>query len=120
MFQISTIHALAIIVAMLAMTTLAGNANAETLVAEDIKSQVVGKTLVAKRMGMTMHLSIKPDGSVVAKSALMNGEGTWEIKGDQLCINIANRPGNRNPCQTFTRTGENTLESSTGMKFTLQ
>ena len=95
-------------------------ASAQELTADNIRSEIVGRTLVGRRMGMTMRMAVNADGTLQVRSPMMNGSGTWRLEGNQLCMDIPNRPGRADPCQSFTRAQDGRLHTSGGMKFRVE
>lgn len=104
--------------ALLVLTTCL--AQASPLGEAQLRQQIVGKTLVAKRMGMTMRMTIHEDGTIGLQSPIRRGSGSWEIAGDQLCLDLPGRAPEGTRCQTFEWVGEAQLRSSSGMTFTLE
>jgi len=110
----------AILASSLFALSLTGSAYAEVLSGDQLQTEVIGKTLVAKRMGMTMRMTFNEDGTITAKSAIRNGQGTWTISGNTLCIEMPMRRSNDDPCQTFSVAGDAQLTSSNGMNFKVE
>ena len=86
---------------------------------EQISSQLVGKKLHAKKMGMSVQLVYKNDGTVTMKMPFMSGKGTWRFKGRQVCMNMKSGPRRGLTCVTFEHIKENRFRNSQGIVFTV-
>ncbi len=86
---------------------------------EQILSQLVGKKLHAKRMGMSVQFVYKNNGNVTMKMPIMSGKGTWRFKGKQICMNMESGPRLGLTCVTFEHIKENRFRNSQGIDFTV-
>jgi len=105
---------IAIVLAMSVNSALAAPLNQE-----QISSQLVGKKLHAKRMGMSVQLMYKNDGTVMMKMPFMSGKGTWWFKGKQICMDMKSGPRRGLTCVTFEHIKENRFRNSQGIDFTV-
>ena len=108
---------LAVITALTVVETtlFAGTgARAQTLTADDIAREIVGQTMVSRRMGMTMRTTFAPDGRLLLRSIVMNASGTWRLNGDQLCIDVQARGRSRKSCATLERAGKGAYRTGEG------
>lgn len=111
-----------------ALMTLAGmfavapvhTAYAATLTAQEIKSEMLGKTITTRRFGMRITMRYNPDRTVSARSALGNLNGTWRPQGNRVCTTFPSGPAKGTDCVSFTRLGDNRYRSSAGVVFRVQ
>jgi hypothetical protein len=92
---------------------------ATKLTKEQIASQIIGKTLNAKRMGIPVRILYAKDGKVQMKFPIFSGHGTWKYNGDGVCMNIVKGPRKGETCVTFEKIGENRYRNSEGIEFTI-
>ncbi len=104
----------AVVLAMSANPALAAPLNQE-----QVSSQLVGKKLHAKKMGMPVQLVYKNNGTVTMKMPFMSGKGTWWFKGKQICMDMINGPRRGLTCVTFEHIKENRFRNSQGVDFTV-
>ena len=86
---------------------------------EQIAKEIIGKTLDAKRMGMSVKILYKADGTVKMKFPIFSGAGTWKYEGDGLCMLITSGPKTGKTCVTFEYLGNNKYRNSEGIEFTI-
>ena len=99
-------------------------AEAGPLDRQGIEQNLIGKTLVAQRGGMTVRMTLRGDGGLEVKAPMGRGQGTWQIEGDLLCFNTQRQPPSGQRCQQFQMVepagGYSRVESSTGMIFQIE
>ncbi len=108
------------LVSALCLVMSASSAVTAPLTQKQIQSQIVGKNLQAKRMGMTVHILYKTNGSVTMKMPITSGSGTWQFKGNQICMNLKKGPRRGVTCVTFEHIKGNKFRNSQGIEFTVQ
>lgn len=92
----------------------------EVLSGAQIEQLVIGKTLVGRRMGMTLRMQVKPDGKIHARMGPMSREGRWSIEGDMFCTDMPQRHANAPRCQVFEFVPPDRLQSSSGLALTIE
>jgi len=112
--------ALAAAITATALMVTALSARAEPMSKDRIAREIIGKTLTAKRKGMTVRLQYKVDGTVQMKAFVITGGGTWEYSDDGICMNMTSGPRKGETCVTFEYLGENKYRNSEGMVLTVQ
>ncbi len=100
------------------VSTMAGPTT--TLTKEQISGEIIGKTLDAKRMGLSVTISYKNDGSLTMKFPIMSGSGTWSYNGNGICMLLTNGPRKGRTCVTFEHLGGNKYRNSEGIYFTVR
>ena len=105
---------------LVAISVSPQSALANQLTNEEFAQQIVGKTLLAKRRGMTMRLVFAPEGTLSMKALLMKASGTWRYSKQGVCITMETGPRKGTNCVTFERIGKNKYKSSEGKIFTLK
>ena len=107
--------------ALLAGASLsAAPAFAQKLSAQEIRQEMLGRTIVTLRFGMKITMRYRPNGTVSAKALLGDIEGTWRAKGDQVCTTFPSGPALGTQCVSFERIGEGRYRNSDGVTFTVQ
>ncbi len=101
------------LVAMLCVTA-APSASAETMTGAQVMAKIVGKDLVTRRKGMTVHLRYEADGTVALKAPLFLGRGHWKLAGDSLCMTLTEGPRRGETCHTFEDIGDGAYRNSEG------
>ncbi|MEL6745566.1 MAG: hypothetical protein AAFO68_08905 [Pseudomonadota bacterium] len=96
------------------------SAYAGPLTKEAFQQRIVGKTLVAKRMGMTMRMRFEADGTVSMKAPFGSGAGTWVFSGDQVCTTMTSGPRKGSRCGQLTDLGNGKFKNAQGVTLTLQ
>jgi hypothetical protein len=91
----------------------------EILNKEQISKKIIGKTLDAKRMGISVKILYKTDGTVKMKFPIFSGAGTWKYNGDGICMLITSGPKKGKTCVTFEHLGGNKYRNSEGIEFTI-
>ncbi len=86
---------------------------------KQISSQLVGKKLHAGKMGLSVLLVYKNDGTVTMKMPFMSGKGTWWFKGRQICMDMKSGPRRGLTCVSFEHIKENRFRNSQGIDFTV-
>lgn len=108
-------------VALVAYATQFGViASAEPLTNEAFQQRIVGKTLVAKRMGMTMRMRFEADGTVSMKAPIGSGAGTWVFSGEQVCTTMTSGPRKGSRCGQLIDLGNGKFKNAQGVTLTLQ
>ena len=82
-------HAAAAVATVIALSLPAAPILAGVLDADGISAQIIGKELVARRMGMKVHLRYDSDGTVTNRSPFFSGTGSWRRDGNRLCMTVA-------------------------------
>lgn len=95
-------------------------ARAAPLTREEISSEIIDKSLAGKRMGMTVSLQFRSDGTVTMNAALMSNQGRWSYVGDGVCAVFEGGPRRGEQCFTFEQIGENRYRTSEGMTLTIE
>lgn len=95
-------------------TDVALSATAEAMAGAQVVAQIVGKDLVTRRKGMTVHLRYHSDGSVTVKAPLFSGRGHWRLAGDSLCMILIEGPRRGETCHTFEDIGGGAYRNSEG------
>ena len=95
------------------------SASAEPLTKEQISTNIIGHTLHAKRMGLSVKINYNKDGTVRMKFPFMSGAGSWKYKGDGVCMDITSGPKRGLTCVTFESLGDNKYRNSEGIEFTV-
>ena len=101
-----------------AVSTMAGPTM--TLTKERISSEIIGKTLDAKRLGLPVRILYKRDQSVTMKFAIMSGAGTWSYSHNGICMLLTSGPRKGKTCVTFEHLGDNRYRNSEGIIFTVR
>ncbi|MCF6198562.1 MAG: hypothetical protein L3J67_04050 [Hyphomicrobiaceae bacterium] len=86
---------------------------------QQIATEIIGKTLNAKRMGMSVKIFYKKDGTVKMHFPIFSGAGTWKYKGDGICMMLTSGPKKGKTCLTFEHLGGNKYRNSEGIEFTI-
>ncbi len=105
----------AVVMAMLPSTSVL----AANMTKDQIATQIVGKTLNAKRMGMSVTIHYNTDGSVSMKFPIFSGSGSWVYKDDGICMDLKSGPKKGKTCVTFEHLGGNKYKNSEGIEFTI-
>jgi len=92
----------------------AAPASAETMTGAQVMAQIVGKDLVMRRHGMTVHLRYDVDGTVEVKAPLLDGVGRWVLVGDSLCMTLTEGPRRGERCHVFEDIGGGGYKNSEG------
>ena len=108
-------HAAAAVATVIALSLPAAPVLAGVLDADGISAQIIGKELVARRMGMKVHLRYDPDGSVTIRSPFFSGTGSWRRDGNRLCMTVAGAPGPETSCHGFEDLGGGKFRNTDGM-----
>ncbi len=90
---------------------------AANLTKDQISSQIIGKTLNAKRMGMSVTIHYKSDGSVSVKFSVFSTAGRWVYNDDGICMDLESGPRKGKTCVTFEHLGGNKYKNSEGIEF---
>ncbi len=114
-----TRHLRAVLAAGLLLVLPAGSAFAAVLTKDQIASQIIDKTLNAKRMGLSVKILYKSDGTVTMKFPLLSGAGTWSWDGDGICMMLTSGPRQGKTCVTFEHLGDNRYRNSEGIEFSI-
>ncbi|VAV91326.1 hypothetical protein MNBD_ALPHA08-2337 [hydrothermal vent metagenome] len=103
-----------------ALVTLSNSVSAASLNQEQLLSQLVGKKLHAKTMGMSVQLVYKNNGTITMKMPIMSGKGTWWLKGNQICMDMKSGPRRGLTCVTFEHIKGKRFRNSQGVDFIVQ
>ncbi len=87
---------------------------ADAMTGAEITAQIIGKDLVTRRAGMTVHLRYDRDGSVTVKAPLFSGRGHWRLAGSTLCMTLTEGPRRGETCHTFEVMGADSYRNSEG------
>lgn len=99
---------------------LAHPAQAAPLTAEGFQQKIVGKTLVAKRFGMSVTIRYKADGTVQIETPRGPGGGTWSASGDKICVKITSGPRTGSNCGQVEDLGNGKFRNPRGQVVTVQ
>ena len=94
---------------------MAAEASAEPMAGADIQAKIIGHSFDVRRMGMRVRMTHSTGGDVTLSSALFEGEGTWTVVGDELCVNIIKGPRKGENCVTLTDLGSGSYRTSDGV-----
>lgn len=94
--------------------------SAELLSKEQIDQEIIGKTLVGKRMGMAVRVIYHHDGGVTIKSLIMSGSGKWRYDQDGLCMDLVRGPRLTKSCVTFESLGGGKYRNSEGVTLSVE
>ena len=108
-------HAAAAVATVIALSLPAAPILAGVLDADGISAQIIGKELVARRMGMKVHLRYDSDGTVTNRSPFFSGTGSWRRDGNRLCMTVAGAPGPETSCHGFEDLGGGKFRNTDGM-----
>ncbi len=86
---------------------------------KQIAKEIIGKPLNATRMGMSVKIVYKEDGTVKMKFPVFSGAGTWKYDGNGVCMLITSGPKKGKTCVTFEHLGGNKYRNSEGIEFTV-
>ncbi len=89
----------------------------DNLSQKQISKEIIGKTLHATRMGMSVKIVYKEDGTVKMKFPIFSGAGTWKYNGNGVCMHITSGPKKGKTCVTFEHLGGNKYRNSEGIEF---
>ncbi len=90
---------------------------AKTLTAEEIRAEMLNKTIVTRRFGMRITMRYLDDGVVTARALLGSMQGTWKARGNRICSTFPSGPAKGTSCVSFRRLGANEYVSSEGVRF---
>ncbi len=113
----SSIRTLLVVIALFSNAMPALSASTDTLTKEQIAQQIIGKTLNARRMGLSVRIFYNSNGTVTMKFPLMSGAGTWAYQGDGLCMTLTSGPKRGKTCVTFEYLGGTRYRNSQGIEF---
>src|SRR3712207_4972412 len=102
-----------------AAAALSGSARAQTMTADQFRSQLVGVPLcgtpasgtLAGKPLCTVH---QPDGSAVLAGSGVFIRGIWDMDGNRVCRRSATDPLDRRRCVEYERVGQNRFRNSDG------
>lgn len=103
-----------------ALITFALPATAEIMSKDRIAKEIIGKTLITMRKGMTVRLQYNTDRTLRMKAFVITGKGTWKYSGNGVCMNMTSGPKKGETCVTFEHLGNNKYRNSEGMVLTVQ
>ncbi|MEL6920154.1 MAG: hypothetical protein AAFO77_03900 [Pseudomonadota bacterium] len=93
---------------------------AQPLTQSEIAEELVGRDLSTKRRGMTVTLTLSPDGTVQVRAPLGRVNGNWSFSGDQICMTIAMRGREQSNCTTYERVGQGIYRNAQGDMITVR
>lgn len=89
-------------------------ASAEPMTGAQLTAQIIGKDLVTRRKGMTVHLRYDSDRTVAVRTPLFEASGHWILAGDSLCMTLAEGPRREETCHVFEDIGGGAYRNSEG------
>ena len=92
-------------------------AQAKPLTQAEIRSSMLGKTIITRRFGLKIRMRYQTNGTVSAKSFIGSTNGTWRPSGNKICTTFPSGPAKGTNCVSFTRTGPDKFRSSQGVQF---
>ena len=104
-------------VAVLVVTLAAPPVWASTLSADEIRAEMLDRTIVTWRFGMRITMRYRRGGAVTASALLGAVEGTWTARGNRICSTFASGPAKGTRCVSFRRDGPGRYVSSEGVRF---
>ncbi|MEP1207510.1 MAG: hypothetical protein ABJM29_03175 [Rhizobiaceae bacterium] len=104
-------------IALIAAISSPQFAQAETLSAQEVRKEMLNKTIVTRRFGMRVTMQYRPGGIVSAKALLGSMNGTWKARGNKICSTFPSGPAKGTSCVSFRRLGDNQYISSEGVRF---
>ncbi len=85
-----------------------------------IEQQLIGKTLLSKRNGISVRLLFSDDKTVQMKALIMSASGTWAYRDNGLCMNLTSGPKKGETCMEFEDLGDGKYRNSEGMILTVK
>lgn len=108
-----------VIVALLMGTGLTIPAVAKTLSAQEVKREMLNKTIITRRFGMRVTMRYNSGGTISAKALLGSVNGTWRAQGNKICSTFPSGPAKGTSCVSFKRIGPKKYQSSEGVRFSV-
>ncbi len=90
---------------------------ASTLSAEEIRAEMLDRTIVTWRFGMRITMRYRSGGAVTASAMLGAVEGAWTARDNQICSTFPRGPAKGTSCVSFRRDGPGRYVSSEGVRF---
>ena len=94
-------------------------ADAKTLIAQEVKREMLNKTIITRRFGMKITMRYNSGGTVSAKALLGTMNGTWRAQGNKICSTFPSGPAKGTSCVSFKRIGKKKYQSSEGVRFSV-
>ncbi|MGI9364169.1 MAG: hypothetical protein ACR2O8_03215 [Rhizobiaceae bacterium] len=94
-------------------------ADAKTLSAQEVKREMLNKTIITRRFGMKITMRYNSGGTVSAKALLGTMNGTWRAQGNKICSTFPSGPAKGTSCVSFKRIGKKKYKSSEGVRFSV-
>ena len=69
-----------------------GGAEAKPLSQAEIRSSMLGKTIITRRFGLKIRMRYQTNGTVSAKSFIGATVGTWRPSGNKICTTFPSGP----------------------------
>jgi len=104
-------------VAVLVATLGAPTAWASSLTADEIRAEMLERTIITWRFGMRITMRYRSGGVVTASAPLGAVEGTWTARGNRICSTFPRGPARGTRCVSFRRDGPGRYISSEGVRF---
>ncbi len=104
-------------IALLVATLAAPTAWASSLSADEIRAEMLERTIVTWRFGMRITMRYRRGGVVTASALLGAVEGTWTARGNRICSTFPSGPAKGTRCVSFRRNGPGRYVSSEGVRF---
>ena len=77
---------------------ITSSGHASPLSKHQILSDIVGKTILVKKLWMEVKVTYAHDGSVKVDGPIVTGKGAWHFEGDRLCMVMENKFPITNSC----------------------
>ena len=100
--------------------TIASSASATSLSKDQISHEIIDKPLTTTRMGMTVRILYRRDGSVRIEAPFMSGLGAWSYSETGICMVMEKGPRLGENCITFEHLGGREYRNSEGMTLTVE
>lgn len=94
--------------------------SAELLSKAQIDQEIIGKTLVGKRMGMAVRIIYRHDGVVTINSSILSGSGKWRFGEDGVCMDMIRGPRLTKSCVSFEALGGGKYRNSEGVTLSVE
>ncbi|HEY9081582.1 hypothetical protein [Magnetovibrio sp.] len=92
----------------------------ELLSKAQIDQEIIGKTLVGRRMGMAVRVIYHQDGAVTINSPILSGSGKWRYGQDGLCMDLVRGSHLTKSCVTFVSLGGGKYRNSEGVTLSVE
>jgi len=105
---------------ILLSVTFASSASATSLSKDQISHEIIDKPLTTTRMGMTVRILYRGDGSVRIVAPFISGLGAWSYSETGICMVMETGPRLGENCITFKHLGGREYRNSEGMTLTVE